>query len=95
MTDKQYIKEKSKGGIGDKAPVHVEKKHEFLEESLKKTKAELKASEERFKNIIEKNADGIIVIDGDGIVHFINPASEALFGLEKKRYLEKASACRL
>ena len=90
MADKQYLKEKSKGGTGDKAPVRVDKKHEFLEKSLKKTKAELKASEERFKNIIEKNADGIIVIDSDGVVHFINPASEDLFGLEKKKILGKS-----
>jgi signal transduction histidine kinase/CheY-like chemotaxis protein len=30
--------------------------------------------------LIEKNADGIIVVDGDGIVLFVNPAAEQIFG---------------
>jgi signal transduction histidine kinase/DNA-binding response OmpR family regulator len=30
--------------------------------------------------LIEKNADGIIVVDADGIVQFANPAAEAIFG---------------
>lgn len=30
--------------------------------------------------LIEKNADGIIVVDEDGIVQFVNPAAEQIFG---------------
>ena len=30
--------------------------------------------------LIEKNADGIIVVDGAGLVLFANPAAERLFG---------------
>lgn len=89
MTDKQYIKDKSEGGIGDKAPAHAVKKVKLLEESLRNLEAEIKAGEERFRNIIEKNADGIIVVDLDGIVHFINSAGEELFGLEDKKILGK------
>jgi signal transduction histidine kinase/DNA-binding response OmpR family regulator len=32
-----------------------------------------------FRFLVEKNADGIIVVDGDGIVLFANPAAEAIF----------------
>lgn len=97
MTDKQRVKEKngsrkekSRDGIAEKTQPGAGTKYELLEKSLKKVKAELKASEERFRNIIEKNADGIIVIDIDGVVHFINPAGEELFGLKKKDLLGKS-----
>ncbi|MBS0222923.1 MAG: response regulator [Proteobacteria bacterium] len=30
--------------------------------------------------LVEKNADGIIVLDGDGVVLFANPAAEQIFG---------------
>jgi signal transduction histidine kinase/CheY-like chemotaxis protein len=42
------------------------------------TKPAIDLSEVRF--LIEKNADGIIVVDESGVVLFANPASEAIFG---------------
>lgn len=41
---------------------------------------ELKASKVSFHNIVEKSADGIIVVDKEGVVQFANHAIEALFG---------------
>lgn len=41
----------------------------------------LQASEARFRNMITSNADGIVLVDDEGIVIFVNPAAEALFGL--------------
>ncbi len=38
----------------------------------------LQASEARFRRIIEYNADGIIIVNKDGIVRFVNPAAEDL-----------------
>ncbi|MEI6045102.1 MAG: PAS domain S-box protein [Chloroflexota bacterium] len=49
--------------------------HKLLEERNQ----ELQTSEARFRNIINRNADGIIVVDKNGIVQFINPAAENLF----------------
>lgn len=40
----------------------------------------LSASEANLRNIIEKNGDGILVVNYDGIVRFVNPAAEILFG---------------
>lgn len=37
-------------------------------------------SEARLRNIIEKNADGIIIVDQKGKVCFVNPAVESFFG---------------
>ncbi len=43
---------------------------------------DLRASRERFRNIIERNADAIIIIDKTGIVRFANKAAGKLFGCE-------------
>jgi signal transduction histidine kinase len=40
----------------------------------------LAASDARFHSIIERTVDGIVIIDMDGIVRFMNPAAERLFG---------------
>jgi signal transduction histidine kinase/ActR/RegA family two-component response regulator len=40
----------------------------------------LQAAEGRFRNLIEKNADGIIVLRQDGAICYANPAAEALLG---------------
>ncbi len=34
----------------------------------------------QFYKIIEKNADGIIILDNKGIIRFVNPAAEIIFG---------------
>jgi len=39
-------------------------------------------SESCLHKIIEKNADGIIIVDGKGTIRFANPAAKKLFGLE-------------
>jgi PAS domain S-box-containing protein len=43
---------------------------------------ELRASETRFRTMIERNADGILVLTRAGIIRYLNPAAEALFGHE-------------
>jgi C4-dicarboxylate-specific signal transduction histidine kinase len=40
----------------------------------------LQASEAQFRNIIEKNADGILVVDKEGVIRFVNAAAEVLLG---------------
>jgi len=40
----------------------------------------LHASHERFRNLIVNNADGMVVVGTDGMVRFMNPAAETLFG---------------
>ena len=41
---------------------------------------ELEASEARFRTLIERNADGIVLVRPDGVIRFANPAAEALLG---------------
>ena len=42
--------------------------------------AQMQASEERFRAVIEHNADAVVVVDARGKVLLSNPAAEALFG---------------
>lgn len=59
------------------------------QENLEKEqiKAALIKSETQFQVLISKNPDGIIVIDANGIVRFINPAALSLFNREEDELL--------
>lgn len=50
----------------------------------------LQASEASLRNLITSNADGMIIVDKEGIVHFANPAAEVLFGREGEEFLGQA-----
>lgn len=47
------------------------------------------SSEERFKNLIEKDSDGMMVIDAGGIVLFANPAALHILQLAEEEVLNK------
>jgi len=42
--------------------------------------AQLRASEQRLRSLLESQADGVLVVDGSGTVRFANPAAQALLG---------------
>jgi PAS domain-containing protein len=46
----------------------------------KRAEKALQGSEARFRTLVEKSADGIVIVDQGGVVRFVNPAAEALFG---------------
>ena len=56
-----------------------------MENQLKELNEKLEASKTSFHNIVEKSADGTIIVDSQGIVRFVNPAAEALFGRQQRR----------
>jgi len=45
----------------------------------KKTLDELRISEERFRKIVNRNADSIMIIDNSGMVRYANPAAANMF----------------
>jgi signal transduction histidine kinase len=55
--------------------------HDAIER--KRGQMALRASDDRFKQMIEKNADPIIIIDDQHVVRFANPAVANLFGREQ------------
>jgi len=48
---------------------------------------ELKESEQKFHNMIAANVDGVLILDEQGVVRFINPAGEALFGRSADQFV--------
>lgn len=54
---------------------------------LDRLRAELAASREQFRSIIQRNADGIVVVDETGEIRFANHAAERLFGRDASALL--------
>ena len=54
----------------------------------------LRASEARFRNVIEANADGVIVVVRDAAIAFANPAATALLGRKAEELSAASSASR-
>ncbi|CAN5873828.1 hypothetical protein BH23GEM9_BH23GEM9_07570 [soil metagenome] len=51
-----------------------------LEESLRQSVTELAQSRTRFRDVIERNADAILVVDSDGVIRFANSMAVRMFG---------------
>ena len=51
-----------------------------LQTQLEQTRQALRASESRLQNLVLSNPDAILIVDLNGIVRFMNPAAEKLFG---------------
>ena len=56
-------------------------------EQLRRTRVALALSETRFRNMIEKDADGILIVDSNGTVRFANPAAEVFFSCKAEEFL--------
>jgi len=50
----------------------------------KEAQREIEQAKESFHNIVDKNSDGIVVIDMEGTVRFVNPAAGHFFNREAK-----------
>ncbi len=51
---------------------------------LERSTGLLQASQATLQNVIDSNADGLVVIDRHGLICFVNPAAEALLGRSGK-----------
>lgn len=58
-----------------------------LKELIQQRTLELRASEARFHNIVSTNTDGIVIVDGTGMILFVNPAAKSLFGRKAEELL--------
>ena len=72
----------------ENARLYKQAKHELAERKL--AEETLQASETRFRSLIEKNADGIVIVDNDGRIVFVNPAAEALFQCTADEFVGEA-----
>lgn len=55
---------------------------------LQKALLDARASEKDLRNVIAGNVDGTIVVDGQGLIQFSNPAAQALFGCSEADLLQ-------
>ncbi|MEE8319260.1 MAG: diguanylate cyclase, partial [bacterium] len=60
-----------------------------IKDELKNTIRDLQTSEERLFNIIHSNADGIVIVNRDNTVSFVNPAAEYILNKQKKELIGK------
>ncbi|MEG4998346.1 PAS domain S-box protein [Microcoleus sp. B4-D4] len=58
-----------------------------MQRAMEQLKQDLKASEGRFRNAIEKNADGMVIVNKRGLVSFVNQSAEALFNCTAEELL--------
>jgi len=67
----------------EKRTAEISEANELLKKEIaERNKAEqaLKASEANLHKVIVTSPDGIVIVNRDGIVQFVNPAAESLFG---------------
>lgn len=68
--------------------LYARERHRLWVQLQEKTK-QLANSEENRRKIIEKNADGIIIVDKKGFVKFVNPAAEDILRNDRNNMLDK------
>jgi signal transduction histidine kinase len=72
--------ERNHDGSLTRAPIgEVDATRKLQQELDRRTRA-LERSEARFRDVIERNADAIVVVDGQGLIRFANDMASALFG---------------
>jgi signal transduction histidine kinase/HAMP domain-containing protein len=57
-------------------------------EDLVKAKDDLELSQQSFHSIVEKSADAIIIVDRNGLVRYVNPAAETIFGRNQEDFID-------
>ena len=50
---------------------------------------ELRSSEANFRSVIDGNTDGIVIVDHQGVVRFLNPAAETILDRKKEEVLRE------
>jgi CheY-like chemotaxis protein len=70
-----------------KAAIEIGLYRAEVENQLKALTEELRISTASFQNIVGNNIDGIVVIDRNKIVKFLNPAAETMFVLKTEQVI--------
>ncbi len=60
-----------------------------LKSELQRATCNLQLSENRLRQLIEENSDGMLIVNTAGLVRFINPAAEALLDRRREEILDQ------
>jgi len=67
---------------------HAMERHSLIRKTASLNE-QLTKHDERLRRLIQQNADGMVVVNHDGIVRFVNPAAAALLGRDKNELLNR------
>ena len=67
----------------------MHKTKEQLQKELDSCQSQLKAAQDRFQSLIYNNVDGILLVDQQGLVRFVNPAAVHILGRSQEDLLGK------
>lgn len=86
------VKGQMDGNLLLRAMRHAIERHQLLADLEQRTK-QLQVREANFRNVIATNVDGMLIVDRNGVVRFINPAAEALFDCKAEEFLGELLGC--
>ncbi|MBD3391867.1 MAG: diguanylate cyclase [Chitinivibrionales bacterium] len=75
--------------------VRSAKERQRIVTELEQKSQEFQANEARLLNVVSSNADGIVVVNKDNVVQFMNPAAKRLFGRKAGGMLGEEFAVRV
>ena len=83
------IHQQMEGLVGERTKALLQTNKQLVKEveQRQETEKALHMSEINFRNMIYRNADGILILDDNSIVKFMNPAAESIFGTKAAHFV--------
>jgi HD-GYP domain-containing protein (c-di-GMP phosphodiesterase class II)/DNA-binding response OmpR family regulator len=83
------IHQQMEGLVGERTKALLQTNRQLVKEVEQRqdTEKALHMSEINFRNMIYSNADGILILDENSIVKFMNPAAESIFGTKAEHFI--------
>ena len=83
------LHQQMEGLVGERTKALLQTNQQLLREVEQRqvTQKALHMSEINFRNMIYSNADGILILDENSIVKFMNPAAESIFGTRAEHFV--------
>ncbi|MGD9241176.1 MAG: HD domain-containing phosphohydrolase, partial [Desulfobacterales bacterium] len=83
------LHQQMEGLVGERTKALLQTNQQLVKEveQRQETEKALHMSEINFRNMIYSNADGILILDENSIVKFMNPAAESIFGTKAGHFV--------
>ena len=83
------LHQQMEGLVGERTKALLQTNQQLVKEVEQRqdTEKALHVSEINFRNMIYSNADGILILDENSIVKFMNPAAESIFGTKAEHFV--------